>query len=347
MPRQDINRSGEMETFVQVVDRGGFSAAARALCLTPSAVSKLVTRLEARLGTQLVRRSTRKLQLTPEGQNFYERSVRVLADLDEAERCAAAGALPRGRVVLSASISFGQVKLLPLLPALLQRYPDITLDVGLTDRVVDLMDERADIAIRWGQLQSSDLVARLLGRTRQAIVGSPDYLARHGTPRTPDELAHHNRLGTNYRRLTPDWPLLVHGKPQDLPIVGNVRAADGESLRRLALEGVGLARLSIYHIESDLKAGRLVPVMEDFNAHDEEPIHAVYLGKPGRLPARVRAVLDFLVEHVVLPPVGADLVAPTAHRAKADRARLPKTRKRAGESAPAHAVARSRQTTRS
>lgn len=306
MPRPDINRSGEMASFVQVVDRGGFSAAARALGMTPSAVSKLVSRLEGRLGVQLVRRSTRKLQLTPEGQTFYERSVRVLADLDEAERCAAAAALPRGRVVLSASVSFGQVVLLPLLPRLLAAYPDITLDLGFTDRVVDLMDERADIAIRWGRLQATDLVARLLGRTRQAIVASPAYLARHGTPRAPEELAGHNRLGTNYRRLTPDWPLLVDGRLQGMPIVGNVRAADGETLRRMALDGVGLARLSIYHIAADLQAGRLVPVMEAFNPQDVEPIHAVYLGKPGRLPARVRAVLDFLVAQVDLPGPDAD-----------------------------------------
>ncbi|RYF77429.1 MAG: LysR family transcriptional regulator [Comamonadaceae bacterium] len=300
MPRLDINRSGEMDAFVHVVDRGGFSAAARALGMTPSAISKLVGRLEARLSTQLVHRSTRKLQLTPEGQTFYERSVRVLADLDEAERCAAAGAAPRGRVSINASVSFGHIVLLPLLPRFLAAYPDVTLDLGLTDRVVDLMDERADIAIRWGQLPSSDLVARLLGHTRQAIVGSPEYLHNHGTPTTPEELERHNRLGTNYRRRAPDWPLRVNGKAVDLPIIGNVRASDGDTLRHLALQGVGLARLSIYHIHADLQAGRLVPVMEAFNAQEVEPIHAVYLGKTGRLPARIRAVLDFLVAHVKL-----------------------------------------------
>lgn len=321
MPRLDINRSGEMEAFVQVVDRGGFSAAARALGMTPSAISKLVARLEARLATQLVHRSTRKLQLTPEGQNFYERSVRVLADLDEAERCAAAGAAPRGRVSLNASVSFGHIVLLPLLPRFLAAYPEVALDISLTDRVVDLMDERADIAIRWGQLPSSDLVARLLGHTRQAIVGSPAYLQKHGTPTTLEELERHNRLGANYRRRAPDWPLRVDGKAADMPIIGNLRASDGDFLRQLALQGVGLARLSIYHIHADLQAGRLVPVMEDFNPHEVEPIHAVYLGKSGRLPARIRAVLDFLVAHVKLPPTdqGAEALA-AAVAARADTA---------------------------
>ena len=298
MPRIDVNRSGEMEAFVQVVERGGFSAAARALAMTPSAVSKLVARLEARLGVQLVHRSTRKLQLTPEGQHFVERSRRVLADMDEAERCVGAAAAPRGRVSINASVSFGHHVLVPLVARLLARHPQVTLDIGLTDRVVDLMDERADIAIRWGRLPASDLVARRLGETGQLIVGSKAYLKRCGTPNSVAELGAHNRLGSSYRRNTPDWPLRVDGRAVDVPVSGSVRAADGETLRLLALAGLGLARLSRYHIHDDLAAGRLVPVLEAFNPHDMEPIHAVYLGKSARLPARVRAVLDFLVEHV-------------------------------------------------
>jgi DNA-binding transcriptional LysR family regulator len=300
MPRIDVNRSGEMEAFVQVVERGGFSAAARVLGMTPSAVSKLFARLEARLGVQLVQRSTRKLQLTPEGGQFYERSTRVLADLDEAERCAAAGAAPRGRVSINTSVSFGHLVLVPLLPKFLAQHPEVTIDLSVTDRVVDLMDERADIAIRWGPLPPSDLVARRLGETAQAIVGAPAYLERFGTPRTPQELAAHNRLGTNYRRNMPDWPLRIDGRAADMPVSGNVRASDGETLRRLALEGIGLARLSLYHVGDDIAQGRLVPVLEEFNPNDMAPIHAVYLGKPGRLPARVRAVLDFLVANVVV-----------------------------------------------
>jgi DNA-binding transcriptional LysR family regulator len=300
MPRNDVNRAAEMQTFVTVVERGGFSAAARSMGQTPSAVSKLVARLEMRLSVQLLRRSTRKLQLTPEGENFYERSVRVLADLDEAERSAAQGAEPRGRVSLNTSISFGQRVLLPLLPRLLAQHPGITVDVAMTDRVVDLMDERADIAIRWGVLPPSDLVARRLGETGLAIVGSPEYLQRHGTPRTPQQLAQHNLLGSSYVRQRPDWPLKIQGRIEDVPVRGNVRAADGESLRRLALAGVGLARLSLYHVQPDIDAGRLVPVLKRYNPRETEPIHAVVLGRAARLPARVRAVLDFLVAEVDL-----------------------------------------------
>jgi DNA-binding transcriptional LysR family regulator len=295
MPRIDVNRSGEMEAFVQVVESGGFSAAARLLDMTPSAVSKLVARLEQRLGVQLVHRSTRKLQLTPEGLHFYERSTRVLADLEEAERCAAAGAAPRGRVSINASVSFGHHKLVPLVPRLLEQHPQITLDIALTDRIVDLMDERADIAIRWGQLPSSDLVARRLGETSQSIVAAPAYLERYGTPRTPQELEAHNRLGWSYRRNTPDWPLRVDGRAIALPVSGPVRAGDGETLRQLAIAGAGVARLSLYHVQHDIDAGRLVPLLEEFNPGEVEPIHAVYIGKAGTLPARVRAVFDFLV----------------------------------------------------
>jgi DNA-binding transcriptional LysR family regulator len=295
MPRIDVNRSGEMEAFVQVVESGGFSSAARLLGMTPSAVSKLVARLELRLGIQLVHRSTRKLQLTPEGTEFYERSTRVLADMDEAERCAAAGAAPRGRVSINASVSFGHHKLVPLVPRLLEQHPQITLDIALTDRIVDLMDERADIAIRWGQLPASDLVARRLGETSQAILAAPSYLDKYGTPRTPQELEAHSQLGWTFLRSSPDWPFRIDGRTVSMPVAGPVRAGDGETLRQLAIAGAGVARLSLYHTQHDIDAGRLVPLLQEFNPGEAEPIHAVYIGKAGTLPARVRAVLDFLV----------------------------------------------------
>jgi DNA-binding transcriptional LysR family regulator len=298
MPRIDVNRSGEMEVFVQAVDRGGFSAAAREMGMTPSAVSKLVGRLEARLGTQLLQRSTRKLQLTAEGQQFYERSQRVLADIDEAERCVTAGSAARGRVVINASVAFGLHMLVPLVPRFMAQHPQVVLDIALTDRVVDLMDERADIAIRWGPLPASDLIARRLGDTAQSIVGSPDYLARHGTPRKPADLQKHRQLDFSYRRRVPDWPLRVDGQVLAVPVQGSVRASNGEALRQLALAGAGLARLSRYAVQHDLDAGRLVAVLEKYNPRDAAPIHAVYLGKVDRVPARVKVVLDFLVEHL-------------------------------------------------
>jgi DNA-binding transcriptional LysR family regulator len=298
MARQEINRSGEMEVFTRVVELGGFSAAARALAMTPSAVSKLVGRLEARLGVRLLNRSTRQVQLTAEGRVFYERSVRVLTDIADAERGVAANDSPRGRLSVNANVPFGEAALLPLVPAFLERYPEISLDIVLTDEVIDLIEHRTDVAVRAGPLKNSSLVARKLGATRKAILASPAYLARRGVPRTPADLAGHNCLGFNRSRTLNGWPLMDGGKLVTLPAVGNAQVSDGASLQRLTVAGVGLARLALFHCRDDLAAGRLVPVLEDFNPGDLEEVHAVFLGHGGYLPARVRAFLDFLVENV-------------------------------------------------
>ncbi|MBB4382148.1 DNA-binding transcriptional LysR family regulator [Bradyrhizobium sp. SBR1B] len=183
MARFDTNRSAEMEVFVRVVDLGGFTQAARKLRLTPSGVSKLMSRLEARLGSRLVNRTTRKLTLTEEGQAFYQRAVRILAEMEEAEREAASGAAPRGRLTVNSNIPFGMLHLMPLIPRFLKEHPDVTLDLVLTDTTIDLMQERADVAIRVGPLKASRLIARKLGSSRMVVVGPPNYLARFGTPR--------------------------------------------------------------------------------------------------------------------------------------------------------------------
>ncbi|MBN3851805.1 LysR family transcriptional regulator [Paraburkholderia sp. Ac-20340] len=298
MARLDINRSGELEVFVRVIESGGFSAAARACGMTPSAVSKLIARLEQRLGTRLVNRSTRQLQLTPEGCAFYERGVRILADLAEAERCASDHTAPHGRLRVNANVPFGHHFLLPLAPKFLEMHPDVTLDIVLTDEVIDILEQRTDVAVRAGPLKSSNLVARKLGDTRMLIVGAPGYLKRHGMPVTPEQLLSHNRLGANYVRASSGWPLRHEGKDIQVPVTGNAQASDGEALRRLALAGLGLARVAAFQVQRDIADGTLLPVLEDCNPGDVEDIHAVYVGQGGYMPLRVRAFLDFLVEHV-------------------------------------------------
>lgn len=298
MGRLEVNRSGELEVFVRVIELGGFSAAARAYGMTPSAVSKLVARLEQRLGTRLVNRSTRQLQLTAEGCAFYERGVRILADLEEAERCASERTAPRGRVRVSANVPFGHHILLPLAPEFAERHPDVTLDIVLTDEVIDILEQRTDLAVRAGPLKSSNLVARKLGGTRMVIVGAPSYLTRYGEPANPQELLAHNRLGANYVRAQSGWPLRYGNEDVVLPVTGNAQASDGEALRRLALAGLGLARLAAFQVRDDIAAGRLLPVLEDCNPGDIEEVHAVYVGQGGYLPLRVRALLDFLTERV-------------------------------------------------
>lgn len=299
MARLDVNRSGELEVFVRAVELGGFSAAARVLGMTPSAVSKLVARLEARLGARLLNRSTRNLQLTPEGCVFYERGVRVLADLDETERGAATGAVPRGRLRVHANVPLGRHYLLPLVPDFLAAHPDITLDIVLSDQVVDLLEQRTDIALRSGPLKDSQLVARKLGDASMVIVGAPVYLARHGTPQMPADLGAHNRLGFGFVRAVSDWPLLDgEGRRIDVPVEGNAQVGDGETLRQLALSGVGLARLAAFQVREDVAAGRLAVLLDAFNPGDSDPVNALYLGQGGHLPARVRALLDFLGERM-------------------------------------------------
>ena len=298
MAGTDINRIRELEVFVRVVELGGFSAAARVSGMTPSAVSKLVTRLEQRLGSRLLNRSTRQVLLTSEGCAFYERGVRVLADLDEAERCAGAQQVPRGRLRVNANVPFGHHFLLPLIPDFLARYPDIALDIVLTDEVVDILEQRTDVAVRAGPLKSSNLIARRLGVTRMVVVGSPDYLAQHGRPTTLDELHDHNRLSATYARVQSGWPFREMGTDIVIPPTGSVQASDGEALRRLAVAGVGLARMAAFQVRDDMAAGRLEAVLEDHNPGDLEEIHAVYVGQGGHLPLRVRAFLDFLAEQV-------------------------------------------------
>jgi DNA-binding transcriptional LysR family regulator len=235
---RDVNRLAEMEVFVEVAERGGLSAAARALGLTPSAVSKLMSRLEERLAVRLMNRSTRRLQLTEEGARFHERALRILAELEEAEREASEESSPRGRVRVNANVPFGLHCLLPLVPRFLAKYPEVTLDLALSDRVVDLYEERADVAIRVGPLTTSGLFARNLGESRLLLVASPAYLARAGTPKTPADLARHDCIDFSFARHLEGWPFRVEGRVQRLHVHGKARAGDGETNRRLALSGL-------------------------------------------------------------------------------------------------------------
>src|SRR3984885_10169886 len=251
-----------MEGFVRAVELGGFSPAARALRMTPSAVSKLVARLEKRLGARLIHRSTRKLLLTAEGQTFFERAQRILADLDEAERAVAVGAVPRGLVRVNCYVPFGRPPLLPLIPRFTTAHPEVRLDIVLTDQVIDLMDERADVAIRVGPMRASQLMARRLGQSRMVVVAAPAYFARRGVPQTPHDLDDHNCIAFNFARHCDEWPFVIDGAHLSLPIRGDVVVSDGEISRRLALAGQGITRLSRLHVRPDTNAGRLVPVLE-------------------------------------------------------------------------------------
>lgn len=289
------NRTGEMQVFLRVVETGSFSEAARVLRMTPSTVSKLISRVEARLGVRLVERSTRHLSLTTEGQIYYERSQALLQDIDSIERELSFGAAATGGTVrVNVSVALGVLGLEPLLPEFWQLYPNIIIDLSLSDEIVDLYLDRTDIAFRVGTLSDSGMMARRIGVAHRKIVASPSYLGRCGTPRTIDDLSRHNCLGFNFRRAAPVWPLKESGRIVDRVVNGSLLANNGETVRRMALAGVGLARMGDYHVRADLAAGRLVEVLADVVDPDEEEIHAVFLGG-ARMPQRVRVFLDFVV----------------------------------------------------
>lgn len=298
MAPRDVNRMAEMEVFVQAVDLGGFAAAARAAGLTPSAVSKLVARMEDRLGARLLVRSTRRLELTAEGCLFYERARRILADVRDAEAGVARGAEPVGHIRLNTSASYATHVLAPVLPDFLARYPKILLEVVLTDAVVDLVADRCDVAVRAGALKASTLTARRLGASPLVAVAAPGYLDRHGTPACPDDLHRHRILGFGYARAAEAWTFRDDGAATTslLPAAA-VRVSDGEGLRRMAVAGAGIARLAHFAVRADLEAGRLLPVLPDRLVAEAEDFHAVHVGQGGPLPTRVRMLLDFLARH--------------------------------------------------
>lgn len=289
------NRAGEMMVFVRVVEAGSFSEAARLLLMTPSTVSKLIARLEARLGIRLIERSTRRLALTREGEFYYERSQRLLAELDETEQqIAHGGAEPEGVVRVSSSVTFGTAALEPILPAFWEAYPKIIVDLSLSDEVVDLYLDRTDIAIRVGRLQDANLMTRKIGDTRRRIVASPAYLAQWGVPQTPEDLIHHNCLGFNFRRIRPVWPMREGGRIVERMLSGSLLSNNGETIRRMVIAGVGLARIADYHLRGPIARGELVEVLADSSIADSDEIHALFRGTQ-LLPARVRAFLDFTV----------------------------------------------------
>ncbi len=291
------DRARALEVFTAVVDLGSFSAAGRALDLTPSAVSRTIDRIETRLGVRLLLRSTRALTLTAEGRSYLQAARRILADLNDAEQQIADQGAPRGRLRVSAAQSHGRLCVVPLLGEFVRLYPHILVDIALTDALVDVAGGEADVAIRFGPLADSGLMARKLGETGRVIVASPDYLARSGTPRVPEDLHHHNCLNFNFRRVEPIWPFRRDGQDFSLKVKGTIEANNGETLGELAAQGVGITRVGSFSVVGEIENGRLVPLLEAYNPGDIEHIHAVFVGG-GNIPARVRVFVDFLVDNL-------------------------------------------------
>jgi DNA-binding transcriptional LysR family regulator len=285
--------SAEMNGFVRVVERGSFAAAADDLGVTPSALSKLVTRIEDRLGVRLLTRTTRRLALTAEGDLFLARSRDILASIEAAEaEVTAASRLPRGHLRISVGTALAKQILGPALPVFLAKYPDITIELHVSDRQIDLVAEQVDVAIRSGALGDS-LVARKIGDATRVICASPLYLREHGSPRVPADLLQHNCL-TLPGPAWSQWPFHTHEGVNRLAVSGTFTSDNADLLLDMALAGLGIARLADFMVARALQQGTLVPLLGDSHIPETFPIHALTV--PGRHRApRIKAFIDFVV----------------------------------------------------
>ena len=254
-----------------------------------------MTRLEKRLGVRLIVRSTRKLRLTSEGESYALAARRILKDLADTESSIASRGSPSGSIKVTTATAHSRLTIVPLLKEFLQRYPDIRIEIDVSDQIRDVQAGHVDVAIRFGQLPDSGLHARRLGETGRVVLASPDYLAKAGVPQTPADLAHHNCLDFSFRRLEPGWPFRENNQDYMLAVSGNVIANNGETLVELALQGIGITRVGCFHVQQALATGQLVALLEDYNPQDREAIHAVFIGGH-TMPARVRVFVDYLVE---------------------------------------------------
>ncbi|WP_394423686.1 LysR substrate-binding domain-containing protein [Vreelandella stevensii] len=289
----------EQQAFITVVDCGSITAAAEQLAMTVSGVSRALHRLEQKLGTTLLRRTTRRLELTEEGDTFLAHCRSILAAVEAAEEAVQdRHQQPSGRLRINAAPSFMQFVVVPLIEEFRARYPQITLELDTHDRFVDLLEQRVDLAIRIGALEDSSLHARPLGHSALRVLASPAYLARHGTPSQVAELAQHTLLGFSQLDHLNRWPL--HGADgQPLHITPTLAASSGTTLLELAISGVGIVCLADFMTQAPRQRGALVAVLPDHTTLITQPIHAVYY-RQATLSHRTRLFMEFLAER--LPP---------------------------------------------
>ncbi len=287
---------GAIPVFVAVVENGGFSAAARTLGISKSAVSKRINQLEKQLGVRLLHRTTRKLSLTEAGERYFEHAAHALTAAGQAEDAVTElQGEPQGQLRINAPMSFGRLHVAPLIPKLLQRYPKLQIDLVMDDRKVDLVAAGFDVAIRSGRLPDSTLVARKLAPLRQVLCASPDYIDGHGLPGRPAELTGRNCVLFSYSSDANEWTLNGEDGPEIVLVSGSYRVNNSEALLEALREGVGIGRLPTFVAGPDLKTGRLVTLFESYRIPDQT-FYAVF---PEReyLPAKVRAFLNFAIEY--------------------------------------------------
>jgi DNA-binding transcriptional LysR family regulator len=292
-----MDRWTEIELFVQVAELGSLSRAAEALGLSNAAASRHLAALEERLSARLVQRNTRRLFLTDVGDEFYRRCKPLLGELRDAESAVNEAVLkPTGTLRVMASLSFSMIIVAPLLPEFAARYPDLKVEIVVSNRYTDLLENGIDVAIRNREFESdSAITVRRLAETKRVLAASPQYLQRHGVPRTPDELANHRLLIYNLANQPHLLRFTRNGAVTSVPVAGILEANDGQVIRAAALKHHGILLQPMYIIHDDVVAGRLVPVLQEW----ELPRLTINIAYPTRrhLPAKVRCFVDFLVEH--------------------------------------------------
>ncbi|HRK95547.1 MAG TPA: LysR substrate-binding domain-containing protein [Rhodospirillales bacterium] len=295
------NRLELIASFVQVVASGGFTAAAARLGSSRAVVSKHVIALERRLGVQLLNRTTRRVVATEAGLAYYERCSRILADLEEADVAVSRlQAQPRGTLKVNAPMSFGTLHLTPALIAFAELYPELRVNLVLNDRFVDMLDEGFDVGIRIGKLEDSTLIVRRIAPAKRVVCAAPGYLARHGTPAHPGELAGHACLHYGYLASGTTWKLSGADGEHSVAVEAGICVNNGEMLRDLAVAGLGIALLPTFIVGPALADGTLRSLLDDYRA-PETAINVIY--PPSRhLSAKVRVFTDFLVERIGTTP---------------------------------------------
>ena len=284
---------GSMKMYVAVVDGGSFAAAADKLEMSRAMASKQIQKLEEHLGTRLLNRTTRRLSLTETGRAFYERSLQIIGDVEQAEQIAGQMTRrPQGVLRVTLPLSYGQHRLAAIIGDYTQAYPQVQLDISLSDRKIDLVEDGLDLAIRIGALPQSDLIARKIGGVHSVVCAAPAYIARHGAPRTPAELAGHACLGYTLSGGGTDWRMEGPDGPLTVAISGPIRADNGDIIRLAALSGAGILFQPQFIVDDDLAAGRLVRLLPQWQSA-ELGVYAVYPSRK-HLSARVRTFVDFV-----------------------------------------------------
>ncbi|HEY8606529.1 MAG TPA: LysR family transcriptional regulator [Noviherbaspirillum sp.] len=283
----------QISTFVEVAARGSLSAAARAEGIAPAMIGRRLDALEERLGVKLLQRSTRKIALTDEGLAFLEDCQRILADLEDAESAVSErSARASGHLLISAPAGFGRQHVAPLIPSFLAQHRDVAVTLNLNDRVVDLIGEGVDVAIRIAALSDSSLIGVKLADNKRVVVASPAYLKRNGRPKALDDLSRHNCLAISSEGSQRGWTFRQNGKNVTLKVAGNMVCNDGAVLHEWALAGEGLAWRSMWEVATAIEAGALVTVLDEYAAPGND-IYAVFAQRR-HLPLRIRSFVDFL-----------------------------------------------------